>query len=107
MSQFQRVIGTRSTAGDGTAVIAAPTSDKEVRLYFVQLQAEASGTVTVLINGGATAVDRIRCAGDGQGKLREYTDRNCIRCGAGNAVYVNLSDAVQVGYILEYLVVAV
>lgn len=102
-----RVIGTRSTAGAGTAVIPAPAANQEVRIYFVQIQSEGATPVTVLLKGGSSVVDRVRCASDANGKMREYTDRNCLYCGAGNAVFVDLSVDATISYVLEYLVVGI
>lgn len=102
-----RVIGTRSTSGAGTAVIPAPEADQEVRIYFGQIQAETETPVTVLLKGGADVIDRVRCAKDATGKMRQYTDFNCLRCGAGNAVFIDLSVNAEIAYVLEYLVVGI
>lgn len=91
--------GTRATSGDGTAVIAAPGASSRILIDYIQLQSEA-GEVTILLKHGSTSIDRIYCAAAGNGKT-EYlpvpvtTDLN-------SAIYVNLSDAVQVGYVIRY-----
>lgn len=102
-----RVIGVRTTAGAGAAVISAPEPNQEIRIYFSQIQAENATPVTVLLKAGVTVVDRVRCGSEASGKMREYTDRNCICCGAGNAVFIDLSADATVGYVLEYLVVGI
>lgn len=105
--KMERVTGVRTSAGAGSAVIPAPSANQEVQIYFSQIQAESETPVTVLLKGGSATVDRVRCARDGGGKMREYTDRDSISCGAGNAVFVDLSADAQIGYVIEYRVIGV
>lgn len=94
--------GTRSTSGDGTAVIAAPGAMSRILIDYIQLQSEADTAVTVLLKSGSTVVDRIYCGSGGHGKT-EKLDRPIV-CGFNEAIYVNLSGAVQVGYVIRYRV---
>jgi len=105
MSMVTRVTGTRSGAGDDVAVIPAPSAAQEIQIYFVQVHSEGATPVTVLVKGGATVLDRSRLANDGAQKMRQYTNNNSLRCGAGNPVFLNLDVGAAVGYVLEYIVV--
>lgn len=95
-------IGTRDTSGDGTAVIAAPGATSRIIIDSIQIQSESSTAVTVLVKRGSTTIDRVRCGGDAQGKLEvlQYP----IVCGYDEAIYVNLSGAVTVNYVIRYRV---
>lgn len=107
MTKVARVTGTRTTAGSGAPVIAAPAPNQEVLIYYTQVQAQDATPVTVLLKAGSNIEDRVRCAVDGGGKMREYTDNNCIRCGAGNEVYLDLDVNALIGYVIEYRIVGV
>lgn len=105
-----RVTNTRSTSGDGTAVIAAPPAGQEIIIYYWRAQSEA-GEVTILLKAGSTIVDRIYASAAGEGIVDPLHwvdpisgETNRIHCGSGNAVYLNLSDAVQVGYTIRYYI---
>lgn len=93
--------GTRSTSGDGTAVIAAPGATSRILIDYIQLQSEAD-EVTVLLKRGGTVIDRIYCGAAAHGKT-EKLDRPIV-CDFNEAIYVNLSGAVQVGYVIRYRV---
>lgn len=99
---YTRINGTRSTSGDGTAIIAAPASGKEAVIYMLMEQATEDTAVTILLKGGSTVLHRLRCAGDAQGYTGEFSELTAIRCGSGNAVYINLSGAAAMHYNIAY-----
>lgn len=103
-----QIVGTRNTSGDGTAVIAAPGAGRRIVIHGIQLQAEADGDQTVLIKSGSTTVYRFFMATKVQGIVRELSGENetdmRIYCGANEAVFVNLSAAVAMNYIIDYYV---
>lgn len=96
------VRGTRSTDGDGTAVVTA-TDDKNLEIDWIQLQNKGAADVTVKLKFGSTEIyDALLPAGVGviPGLPKE------LRVSAANAaLYVNLSAAVAVYYQIVYRLV--
>ncbi|MCB0072591.1 MAG: hypothetical protein KDE20_14075 [Caldilineaceae bacterium] len=88
--------GTRSTSGDGTAVIAAPASDKlRWHLTSVVLTVDDPGTdeVTATLKSGEDVKLPPIVFND---SLVGFAAPVEIVCGYGEAVYLNLSAAVDV-----------
>ena len=104
-----QIVGTRSSSGDGTAVIAAPGAGLRNVIYYWRAQSEVDGDNTILLKSGSTTIGRVFVSSKGQGVLErmssgpnEMDER--IYCGANEAVYLNLSAALQVNYTIRYYV---
>lgn len=94
------VSGTRSTSGDGDAVIAAPGADYQVRIYDGALLQVDPGNddCTVIIKSGSTQLYKAALSGGvyGVARLPELIS------GTNEAIYVNLSTDADVAYTLTY-----
>lgn len=103
-----RVVGTRNTSGDGTAVIAAPGAGMRIVIHGIQLQAEVAGDQTILVKSGGTTVYRLFVSAKGEGLVRELSGENetdmRIYCGANEAIFVNLSASLLMNYVIDYYV---
>lgn len=103
-----RVVGTRNTSGDGTAVIAAPGAGMRIVIHGIQLQAEVTGDQTILLKSGSTTVYRLFVATKVDGIVRELAGENetdmRIYGGANEAIFVNLSASLLMNYVIDYYV---
>lgn len=103
-----RVVGTRNTSGDGTAVIAAPGAGMRIVIHGIQLQAEVDGDQTILLKSGGTTIYRLFVATKVDGIVRELSGENetdmRIYCGANEAIFVNLSASLLMNYVIDYYV---
>lgn len=103
-----QVVGTRSTSGDGTAVIAAPGAGLRNVITYYRLQLEADGDQTILLKSGSTIVGRFFGGSKGHGIIERLDQDNQlvdrILCGANEAVYINLSASAAVNYTIRYYV---
>ena len=99
------VSGTRSTSGDGDAVITAPGADYQVVIYDGSLTQTDPGNdpATVTIKCGGSRLHRVALTGDvyGVGRLP-------ILVGTANgAITVSLSAEADIEYTLSYSLRAV
>lgn len=103
-----QIVGTRSTSGDGTAVIAAPGAGLRNVITYYRLQLEADGDQTILLKSGSTTIGRFFGSSKGHGIIERLDQENelidRIFCGANEAVYINLSAASAVNYTIRYYV---
>jgi hypothetical protein len=100
-TQSPTATGIVNTSGDNT-IIAAPGAGQRIYITKLQIQLEASTATTVLIRSGATAIGRIRCVADGDGKIETYSPGFERRLGVNEALIFNLSGANSVGFEVEY-----
>lgn len=101
-SKDLEVVGTKSTTGD-TTVISAPGDDKEIVIKEIQIQAEATGGVTVFLEDGSATRRRIRCQDDGYGITVAYQGEDMFwHWGENKALVLDLSSAVAVNYYIRY-----
>jgi len=100
MRALNTATSTRNTSGDGTAIIVAPGATSRVIIRSIQVQSEEDTAVTALLKSGSTTIDRVYCGSKGTGKLEIL--ENPIYCGFNDPIYLNLSGAVQVGYVIRY-----
>lgn len=96
------VRGTRSTSGDGTAVAAAdPATNKLYVGPWLQLQNKhASSGVNVKVKLGSTEIYDVKL-NSGDGVIVADLPEDVRTGAAGESLYVNLSDAVDVYYQIQ------
>lgn len=94
------VSGTRSTSGDGDAVITAPGADYQVVIYDGTLTQTDPGNdaATVTIKTGGARLHRVALTGDvyGVGRLPQLIGT------ANGAITVSLSAEADIEYTLSY-----
>ena len=102
MSVKQTVQATRSTSGDGTAVIDAPGVGYYVHIYDGAMIQASPGDddCVVTLKSGSDAIFKAALSGGGYGVvgLPEMV------CGENEAVSVNLSDTADVDVTISYAV---
>ena len=94
------VSGTRSTSGDGDAVIAAPGADYQVVIYDASLTQTVPGSdeATVTIKCGGARLHRVALTGDVYGVVGIP-----VLVGTANgAITVSLSAEADIEYTLSY-----
>ena len=100
-----QIIGTRNTSGDGSAVIAAPGAGLRIVITYWRVQLEADGAQTVLLKSGSTTIGRFFGDTAAQGIMEDlWTSDQRINCGTNEAMYINLSAALQVNYTIKYYI---
>lgn len=93
--------GTRSTSGDGTAIIAAPDNDRHrwhITGLILTVNNPGTDTVTAIVKSGSDTLAKFVINGS---QLGVATNVEMV-CGAGEAVYLNLSGAVSVNWTVSY-----
>lgn len=105
---YLNISATRSTSGDGTAVVAAPGATnrnalKELTVFLV----DTTTTVTVVLKLGDVTYPGILLNSTRDSLTLGYPADEEFRCSANGAVYVNLDGAVSVGCIGRYFVEAI
>lgn len=97
------VAGTRSTSGDGTAVITASgVSNVAVHILDGAIKTTTPGdVVTVTIKDGSATLYKVACTADVFGVA---TLPYMVTAANATAVYVNLSADVSVEYTLTYVI---
>ncbi len=95
------ITGTRNTSGDGTAVLDPGATGKVHVSGVQQMQSEATGVVTMILKVGTTPVARVYCPSAGQGLVTKIDYTGAV----GEKLYVNLSDNISCGYVLNAVVV--
>lgn len=92
--------GTRSTSGDGTAVLDAPAENMRYQIVGAILIVGTPGTdaATVTIKSGETTKAVIPL----NTTIAGFASPIEIACGYGEAVYLNLSANVTVHWTLSY-----
>ena len=103
IQQAATVAGTRSTSGDGTAVITASgASGVKVHILDGAIKTATPGeVVTVSIKHGSTEIYSIACTADVFGVA---TLPYMVTAANTAAVYVNLSADIDVDYTLTYVI---
>ena len=93
-------VGTRNTAGNGSAIITASTGNRLRFGRFAQLQLNAAGPQTVeILFGTATVIYSATLQNAGDGVIVENLEP---QFSAGTApLYVSLSGSAAVGYVLD------
>lgn len=94
------ISGTRSTSGDGTAVIAAPGADYQVHIYdgAVFQAVPASDDCDVTIKSGSTQLLKVGLTNGVYGVARLPE----LLSSANEDIYVNLSADADVTWTLSY-----
>ena len=91
-------IGTRNTSGDGTAIATAGATER-VRVRRIQLQlTESTGPVTVLLKLASMTIYQVLLANQGDGVVFDLAG---VTGALGADLYVNLSDAKAVAYVID------
>lgn len=91
-------IGTRNTSGDGSAIATAGATER-VRVRTVQLQlTDSTGPVTVLLKLAAVTIYQVLLAEQGSGVV---FDLGGVAGAKGADLYVNLSAAKEVSYVID------
>ena len=100
--------GTASSSGANT-LIAAPGAGYRLKLLSVTLQKEATDAtvLTVLLKRGSTTFRRIVLVAQGDGYDRTWPVGRERRLGENEALVVDLSSALTLGYSIEYEIEAV
>lgn len=108
MADFLKTKGTRSSSGDGTAIIPAPPSGQEIAIldFRVQLIGSLSGTSQdIELKGGTADTDGFPHSLFAQGEGGFFSFAPMLRLGEGQAAYLNLVAADDVEYWIRYQVV--
>lgn len=92
--------GTRSTSGDGSAVASAGAAERLKLGEFIQLQLTVAGPVTVVLKLGSTTHYTVLLQNAGDGVILHRIPP--IIGQLGEDLYVDLSDAKAVGYVIAY-----
>ena len=102
MSVKQTVQATRSTSGDGTAVIAAPGTGKYIHIYDGAAVQAAPGDddCTVTIKSGSDALFKVALSGGVYGVVGMPE----MVAGENEDVFVNLSATADVDVTISYAV---
>jgi len=97
------VAGTRSTSGDGTAVITTSGgSGVKVHILDGAIKTETPGeVVTVAIKADSAELYAVSCTADVFGVA---TLPYMVTAANAGSIYVNLSDAIDVDYTLTYVI---
>lgn len=81
-----------SSSGDNT-ILTAPSSGREYKLRFMQVQNASGVDTTALIKFGSTTVLSVVMPSKGDGEVLPVEDEMSARVGGANALVVNLSGA--------------
>jgi hypothetical protein len=102
------VIGARNTAGVGPVIIPAPGVGRRIVIFYIRVQAEADGANLIFLKSGSTIIDRLYCSQSAQGILDRHLSPNTMpSCGENEALYLELSGNLQIGYVIRYEIEAV
>lgn len=92
--------GTRNSSGNGSAVATAGASERLKLGDFIQLQLTAVGPVTIVLLLGSTQVYSVLLQNAGEAVILQRIPP--IVGQLGEDLYVDLSDAKAVGYVIAY-----
>lgn len=103
VQKYSNINATRSTSGDGTAVVAAPGASNRVALKELTVfLVDTATTVTVVLKLGDVTYPGVLLNSTRDSVSLGYAADEEFRCSANGAVIVNLSGAVSVGCIGRY-----
>lgn len=91
-------VGTRNTPGDGDAIVTAGASERLSIGDFVQFQLNEAGPCTLLLKYNSTTIYSVTLQSAGDGVALPIP--NQVSAPAA-ALYVNLSAAKAIGYVLD------
>lgn len=92
-------VGSQGTAGNGTAVVTA-AADRRLKIgKFIQLQLNAAGPQTVILKFGSTAKYSVTFQNAGDGIVLQNLPEQWSA--DGEALYVNVSASIAVGYVID------
>jgi hypothetical protein len=98
------VTGTRTTSGDGTALIAAPAAGNHVVIVNLEVN-PSEATVTIILKSGSTA-KRTWTLAQNSLYANDYPRGHELRMGSAAAVYLNLSGDSDTNYAIDYFLEA-
>lgn len=100
-----RIYGTKSTTGLGTAIIAAPPAGQEIKISFRILQSLSSTPTTIMLNAGGNVLEGIYCDSTVRGVMGVLPGGTAIRCGNGQALYIEQDQEVPIHWSIGYNIV--
>jgi len=100
---IQTVSGTKSAAGDNT-LIAAPGAGKRIVITFLLIQNKSTTSSTAKLLFDTTQKRELLAPYDGVGLTEEFFPFYWLTGGANEPLILNLSDAVEWTYSVDYFV---
>ncbi|MCB0075235.1 MAG: hypothetical protein KDE20_27450 [Caldilineaceae bacterium] len=96
------VAGSRSTSGDGTAVIIAPGAGTKIQILDGAIKTATPGeAVTATLKADSTELYSVACTSDVFGVATLPYMSSPINV---SSIYIHLSDAIEIDYTLTYVV---
>ena len=86
---------TFSNSGDNI-IIDAPGVGQKLIISDYKIQNNTTTNTVVLVKKGATIIDRIKCASEGDGVVRDYSYDKELELSENTAFVINLSNAVEI-----------
>ena len=94
------VTGTRSSSGDGTAIIAAPSAGNHVVIVNLEVNPKEA-TTTIILKSGSTA-KRTWTLAQNSLYANDYPRGHELRMGSAAAIYLNLDADSDTNYSIDY-----
>jgi hypothetical protein len=85
---------TFSSSGDNT-ILSAPGAGIRIVISDYKIQNNTATSAVALVKKGSTIVDRLKCASEGDGVVREYPSDKELELPENTAFVVNLSGALE------------
>lgn len=85
---------TFSSSGDNT-VISAPGVGQKLFISDYKIQNNTTTNAVAIVKKGATIIDRVKCASEGDGVVRDYDYDKELELPENTAFVVNLSAAIE------------